>query len=96
MKSNRSKKSKPAAGPGKPRLSRPYGALAFPEARGKTLDGLYLTTGDEANCITLTFNDRTEMVFDIDPQPRLAVLAEYSDWTTGNQRVLRRWPPRRR
>jgi hypothetical protein len=74
---------------------RPPGSVPFPEARGKTLADLYLTLDSEANCITLTFDDRTEMVFDIDFLPRFTVAAEYSDWKTGDQRVLRRWPARR-
>ena len=35
------------------------------------------------------------MAFDIDFVPRFTVAAEYSDWKTGDQRVLRRWPGRR-
>ncbi len=73
----------------------PSGSVPFPQARGKTLADLYLTLGSEVNCITLAFDDRTELVFDIDIEPRLAVMAEHSDWKTGNQRVLKRWPRRR-
>jgi hypothetical protein len=74
---------------------RPPGAVPFPEARGKTLADLYLTLDSETNCITLNFDDRTEMVFDIDFLPRITIAAEYSDWKTGDQRILRRWPGRR-
>jgi hypothetical protein len=28
----------------------------------------------------------------VDVEPCMAFSADYSDWTTGNQRVLKRWP----
>jgi len=28
----------------------------------------------------------------VDVEPCLVFSADYSDWTTGNQRVLKRWP----
>jgi hypothetical protein len=44
----------------------------------------------DVNCVTLCFTDHTELVVDV--EPCLAFSADYSDWTTGNQRVLKRWP----
>ena len=111
MKSTRSAKPKPATGSKrrtktltmartktrtKPtRLYRPAGSVAYPEARGKTLADLYLMADSEFNSITLRFDDNTEIFFCIDIESSLVVDADYSDWTTGNQRVLKRWPARR-
>ena len=96
---DRSAKPKPATGSKTrnkaARLYRPEGSVAYPEARGKTLADLYLMADSEFNSITLRFDDNTEIFFCIDIESSLVVDADYSDWTTGNQRVLKRWPARR-
>jgi hypothetical protein len=72
-----------------PRLYLPSGSVEFPQARGKTLAQVYLTTDPECRQVTLTFDDKTELVVDIEPCVSFA--ADYSSWKTGNQRVIRRW-----
>ncbi|MGE5322290.1 MAG: hypothetical protein ACM3SW_05490 [Actinomycetota bacterium] len=69
----------------------PPGSLEFPHVRGKTLAQVYLTSDPDCHQVTLTFNDKTELVVDV--EPRVAFSAEYSDWKTGDQRVIRRWKP---
>jgi hypothetical protein len=73
-----------------PKLSRPSGSFPFPGVRGKTLADIYVTTESDMNCVTLCFADNTELVIDI--EPCLSFAADYSDWTTGNERIIRRWP----
>src|SRR5579864_241030 len=73
-----------------PKLYRPLGSFPFPDVRGKVLADVYLTTKSGLNCVTLCFDDNTELVVDI--EPRLSFTASYSDWKTGNQRVIKRWP----
>ena len=49
-----------------------------------------MTADEDVNCVTLCFTDKTELVVDV--EPCVAFSADYSDWITGNQRVLQRWP----
>jgi hypothetical protein len=50
----------------------------------------YLTTNSDQKCVTLCFNDNTELVVNI--EPCLLFTADYSDWKTGDQRIIKRWP----
>jgi hypothetical protein len=77
-----------------PKLYRPLGSFPFPDVRGKVVADVYLTMKSGLNCVTLCFDDNTELVVDI--EPRLSFTAGYSDWKTGNQRVIKRWPLIRR
>lgn len=74
----------------RPASYRPPDAFPFPEAQGKTLASLYLTTETDMNCITLAFDDNTDLVIDI--EPGLSFSADYSDWKTGNERIIKRRP----
>lgn len=70
--------------------SRPHrirGAIYFPEVRGKILQDIYVIIDRNFNGITLTFNDKTELTFDIEPNVSVKALLE--SWKTG--RVLKRW-----
>lgn len=73
-----------------PKLYRPSGAFPFPPVRGKTLADAYMTMDSDMNCVTLCFADNTELVIDI--EPCLSFAASYSDWKTGDQRVIKSWP----
>ena len=66
------------------------GAVYFDEVRGKTLEDLSVSTDAQANLITLTFDDKTEMTLDV--EPGISVGAMLESWKTGNSRVLKRWP----
>jgi hypothetical protein len=73
-----------------PKLYRPPGSFPFPDVRGKVVGDVYLTTKSYLKCVTLCFDDNTELVIDIEPS--LSFKANYSDWKSGNQRVIKRWP----
>jgi hypothetical protein len=51
---------------------------------------VYVTTESDLNCVTLCFDDNTELVVDV--EPCLSFKASYSAWKTGNERVIKRWP----
>lgn len=73
-----------------PKLHRPSGSFPFPQARGKTVADVYVTMDSDMNCVTLCFVDNTQLVIDIEAS--LSFAADYSDWKTGNERIIRRWP----
>ena len=73
-----------------PKLYRPSGSFPFPDVRGKVVADVYLTTESDPKCVTLCFGDNTELVIDIEPSSSFT--AAYSDWKTGNERVIKRWP----
>jgi hypothetical protein len=64
--------------------------VKFPQVKGKKLEEVGFSTGIEDHSITLVFHDKTELRFDI--EPGFTVFADYSDWKTGDARVIRRWP----
>jgi hypothetical protein len=91
MKKNARKSARPARRSRKKSTSyRPADSFPFPQAQGKTLADGYLTSDAEINCITLAFDDNTDLVIDIDPC--MAFSAEYFDWKSGEQRTIKRWP----
>lgn len=73
-----------------PKLYRPSGSFPFPPVRGKTLADVYVTMDTDMNCVTLCFADNTDLVIDI--EPCLSFRADYSDWKTGDGRIIKRWP----
>lgn len=87
---NSTRKHSTASGKKPPKLYRPPGSVAFPEARGKTVEQVYLTAEAECRQVIVAFSDNTELVVDI--EPCLSFTAELSGWKTGEQRVIRRWP----
>jgi hypothetical protein len=42
------------------------------------------STDDDDNNITLKFQDKTALSFDIHPEPRFSIMADYADWTPGD------------
>ena len=71
----------------KSRLSR---LVQFPEARGRTVERVELSTDSDFPCISIRFQDKTDLTFVIDPW--LTFQADYSEWKDGEQKVLKRWP----
>jgi hypothetical protein len=67
----------------------PPGCVRYMEIQGKTVDfaELWMQPGDCS--ITLWFEDKTCLHFDLDPG--LSVETEYNDWKTGQQRVIKSW-----
>jgi hypothetical protein len=71
----------------KPRHSR---LVEFPEARGRTVEKVELSTDSDFPCICIRFQDNTDLTFVIDPW--LTFRADYSGWKAGEQKILKRWP----
>ena len=64
--------------------------LIFSEARGKTVEFVELSADADFPCVEIGFADKTALHFVMDT--RLTMEPAYSNWKTGNQRLLRRWP----
>jgi len=60
------------------------------EVRGLTVEKVVLSTDSDFPCISIRFQDNTDLTVVIDPW--LTFRADYSRWKTGNQKVLKRWP----
>ncbi|HEV8490686.1 MAG TPA: hypothetical protein VGR76_00395 [Candidatus Angelobacter sp.] len=64
--------------------------VEFPEAQGRTVEKVALCTDSDFPCISIRFQDKTDLTVVIDPW--LTFKADYSRWKDGNQKVLKRWP----
>ena len=65
--------------------------VEFPQARGRTVEMVELNLDSDFHCISIRFQDNTDLTFLIDPT--LTFRADYSKWKDGEQKVLKRWPP---
>jgi hypothetical protein len=65
--------------------------ISFPQAKNKTLTVVEFSTAPAEHNITLMFNDQTALTFEICPEPRFSLAADYSNWKTGNERFIKRW-----
>jgi hypothetical protein len=68
-------------------------AVRFPEVQGKTLEWVELWLDDEDRYIEISFQDKTALLFEIQPYGGFHVLAAYGDWKTKNWREIKRWTP---
>jgi len=64
--------------------------VEFPQARGRTVEAVRLSADSDFHCISIRFQDDTDLTVVIDPW--LMFRADYSRWKDGNQKVLKRWP----
>lgn len=64
--------------------------MQFADARGKVIDTVELLTAPDYHSISINFRDKTCLNFSV--QTGFTVQPEYSDWKTGEQRILRKWP----
>ena len=64
--------------------------LEFPQVQGKIIEAVEFSTSSDAHSISLRFQDKTALAFDI--EPGFTVMADYADWKTGNWRPIKRWP----
>lgn len=62
---------------------------AFPEVKGKIVEGVELVPSENGYSIGIMFQDRTYLSFDV--EPCLTVFPELSDWKTHNYKPLKRW-----
>jgi hypothetical protein len=74
----------------KQRKARYSRLVEFPEVRGLTVEKVALNTDSDFPCISIRFQDNTDLTVVIDPW--LTFRADYSRWKDGNQKVLKRWP----
>jgi hypothetical protein len=63
--------------------------LRFSEARGKTVEFVEMCADADFPCVEIGFQDKTALHFVMDTC--LTMEPTYSNWKTGNQRLLRRW-----
>lgn len=61
----------------------------FPQAKGKTVEDVEFSTSPGYHNISINFQDKTSLNFAI--ETGFTLETDYSDWKTGNQRVLRKW-----
>ena len=64
--------------------------VIFPEVRGRTVELVELFTDSDFPCVSIRFQDATDLTVVIDPA--LTFSASFSKWKDGNECVLKRWP----
>jgi len=64
--------------------------VEFPEVRGLTVENVALSADSDFPCVSIRFQDNTDLTVVIDPW--LTFRADYSRSKHGNQKVLKRWP----
>jgi hypothetical protein len=65
--------------------------MKFPEVKGKKLEAVEFSSDIEDHSISLEFQDKTILRFDI--EPGFTMFADYADWKTGDWHPIRRWKP---
>jgi hypothetical protein len=64
--------------------------LRFDQVKGKTVEFIEMSANADYPCVEIGFEDKTALHFLVDT--RITMEPRYSDWKTGNERVLRQWP----
>jgi hypothetical protein len=64
--------------------------LTFPDAKGKTVELVELFADIDCPCVSIRFDDSTDLTVVIDPA--LIFSVTFSKWKEGNERVLKYWP----
>lgn len=67
--------------------------VQFLEAKDKSVERVEFSTEPGSHNIGIRFKDKTSLNFEIETS--FTVRADYSDFTDGNERILRRWKPLR-
>ncbi len=62
---------------------------AFPEVKGKIVEGVEVHATDIGIAIGVMFQDRTYLCFDVEAV--ITISPDLSDWKTGNYKPLKRW-----
>src|SRR5215471_18544200 len=65
--------------------------MHFPQAKDKIIESVEFSTELGYHAISVNFTDKTSLNFEI--EARFLVETDYSNWKTGNQRIIRRWRP---
>ena len=64
--------------------------VEFPNMKGRVLEKVEFYTTTEYHSLTLIFEDQTTLTLVIDPC--FLISSSLSDFSTGNERILKRWP----
>jgi hypothetical protein len=64
--------------------------LRFEQVKGKTIEFIEMGADADYPSVEIGFEDKTALHFLVDT--RITIEPRYSEWKTGNQRVLRQWP----
>jgi hypothetical protein len=65
--------------------------LRFPQAKGKRIDRVELSSSSEAHEIDIRFEDNTSLNFSIEAY--VGFIPEFIDWTSGEYKPIKRWRP---
>ena len=63
----------------------------FPEVRGKIVDSVELSADTDHYAIEIRFQDKTALTFTV--EPCLVTFPVYSDWTGGEEKILKEYEP---
>ena len=63
--------------------------LQFPQAKGRTVELVELIADTDYHCLSIRFKDKTDLSVVIDSM--LTFRANFSDWKTDDQRVIKEW-----
>jgi hypothetical protein len=63
--------------------------VEFPQVKGRTVELVELIADSDYHCISIRFKDKTDLSVVIDPA--LSFRANFSDWKTNNQRIIKEW-----
>ncbi len=87
---SRHKTNRKTLNPTRVRRKRGSRFLRFKEVRGKTVEFIEMGTAADFPCVEIAFADKTALLFEIGAH--ITLEPAYSDWKTGNRRLLRQWP----
>lgn len=90
MKKQRNTKARPRVRPIPAKKKTRGRVVEFPHIKGRTVEKVQLFISAEYRSISICFSDKTDLRFVIDSW--FTFQTDHSDWRTGNQRVLKRWP----
>ena len=63
--------------------------MHFAEAKGKKVEAVELSTATDYHGISINFQDKTCLHFSL--ETGLSIKTDYSDWKTGEQRMIRKY-----
>lgn len=72
-------------------MEAPARVVRFPQAKGRVVEEVEFYSGSDYNCFSLKFQDKTNLCFEI--ESGFTLLADFSRWKSGEQQILRDWPP---
>jgi len=89
MKKQASSKSPKNPRPSKQRKPSYGQVMEFPQAKGRTVELVKLIANPDYHCLCIRFKDKTDLSVVIDSL--FTFRANFSDWKTHDQRVIKEW-----